>query len=101
MAQPQNQQYAPSVNLIYGEARQVESNWGEYCRQKSVTVSSSEWLTSPTGATCITLSGQSLSGNTATVLATTAYHDDSCYLDNVATMSNGEKLIRRFPVYIQ
>jgi hypothetical protein len=99
MTQPANQQYAPSISLIKAEARQVESNWGQYCRQKGVTLSSSSWATTPAGSACVTLTSQATSGNTATVIVT-ASSEDSCYVDNKATMSNGEILIRRFPVYV-
>lgn len=101
MGQPSNLQYQPSLTLIKGEARKVEANWGQYCRQKSVTLSSSSWSTTPTSVNCITTSDATISGNIATITATATQSTDSCYLDNKATMSNGEILIKRFPIYTE
>lgn len=101
MTQPNNKQYAPSVALIKDEVRQLESNWGQYCRQKACTLASSTWETVPANATAVAISSQTTSGNIGYCLVTAVLDTDSCYVDNKATMSNGEVLIRRFPVYTE
>lgn len=76
-----------TLSLAVGETVQVSNNWTAEAESRGTTVSSSSWE-----STAGTLSGEALSGSTATVLLSNPGYG---WLKNTVVLANGETLVKK------
>lgn len=75
-----------TIYAAEGETRRVQNRWAAEAEQRGATVTASDWE----AAGGVSLGAKSLSGTTASVLATIT----ACgSVKNTVTLSNGETLI--------